>query len=434
MEEEIDLRAYVAVLLEYKFWIAGLAVVAALVALGVSFVLPPTYEAVALVAITKPRYAMQFDPRVQTVSNVQPSYQAYPALAMGDEIVSTLIQDLGSALEEDERSVRACREMMEAENGGDPSIVELTVANGDPARAALIANRWAELFVKAANDLYGQSTEELTFFEAQLAEAEAALSEAEQDLVDFRARDDAAILEAQLKKKQASLEEYLELTRSLRLIVQDARSLRGRLERQDASERVSLSDELSSLLLEIDALRSSSSKTSSYTSSEEELVIWQNSEADVLPIQVQISGEKGLSDRTVGQQITLLDSLIAALEGKLNAFESEAESLEPGILSLQEKLQQVRTEGDRLELAKEVAEETFMTLSRKVAETRISAQDETGDVRLASRATVPDKPVSPRKLLNTAVAGALGLFVGVFGAFAIEYWRSGNTKAETASS
>jgi len=51
------------------------------------------------------------------------------------------------------------------------------------------------------------------------------------------------------------------------------------------------------------------------------------------------------------------------------------------------------------------------------------AKDESGEVRLASHAAVPTEPVSPRKKLNTAVAGALGLFVGVFGAFAVEYWR-----------
>jgi succinoglycan biosynthesis transport protein ExoP len=423
MEEEIDLRAYIAVLLKYKFWIAGLALVAALAAMAVSFLLPPAYEAVALVAITKPRYAMQFDPRVQTVSNVQPSYKAYPALAMGDELVSALVEDLKPVLEEEECSVRACREMMEAENGGDPSIVRLTVTNGDPERSALIVNRWAELFVKAANDLYGQSAKELAFFEAQLAEAEAALSKAEQDLIGFRARDDAAILETQLNNKQASLEEYLGIIRSLRLIVQDARSMQDRLRLQDASARISLSDELTTLLLEIDTLGSAQKRGSG-----------DSVEASALPVQIQIAGQEGLSDKTVGQQIALLDSLIATLGTKLTALETEAESLEPDILTLQEELQQTRTEGDRLELTKGVAQETVMTLSRKVAETRIATQDEAGDVRLASRATVPDEPVSPRKLLNTAVAGALGLFLGVFGVFAIEYWRSGDTKAQTASS
>ncbi|RLC98999.1 MAG: hypothetical protein DRI77_03815, partial [Chloroflexi bacterium] len=67
MEEEIDLRVYVEVLVRNWKWIAGLALVAAVVAFVASSFIPPTYEATALAAITKPRYVMQFDPRFETV-------------------------------------------------------------------------------------------------------------------------------------------------------------------------------------------------------------------------------------------------------------------------------------------------------------------------------------------------------------------------------
>ena len=66
-----------------------------------------------------------------------------------------------------------------------------------------------------------------------------------------------------------------------------------------------------------------------------------------------------------------------------------------------------------------------MSLSRKATEAGIAAQDTTGDVRLASRATPSTDPVSPRKTLNTLIAGALGLLVGCVAALAIEYWRKG---------
>ena len=49
MEEEIDLRQYVEVLIRSWGWIAGLALVAAAAALGVSFLIPPTYEATVVV-------------------------------------------------------------------------------------------------------------------------------------------------------------------------------------------------------------------------------------------------------------------------------------------------------------------------------------------------------------------------------------------------
>lgn len=406
MEDEIDLRAYIALLLKYKYWIVALALGAAVVALGVSFVWPPTYEATALVAITKPRYTMRFDPRLETVADVTPPYQAYPALALGDELLTALIGDLGSRLTSEEQSITVIRDMLDAQNGTDPSIVQLTVKNGDPERTALIVNRWATLFVDKANDLYGQSQEELSFFEAQVTDAQDALAKAEQDLIDFQAHNEASILQTQLNNKQAALNDYLSVARSVRLIIQDTSSLQDRLRAQDSATRASLSDELASLFLEIDALNRGQ-----------------------LPIQLQITGQQGLSNKTVGEQITFLDSLIQVLESKQGILEQEAKSLEPDILSLQERLQKVRTEGDRLERAKQVAQETYMTLARKVDEVRLSAQDTTRDVRLASLATVPDEPSSPHKLLNTVIAGALGLAIGVFGAFAIEYWRQGKPRS-----
>jgi succinoglycan biosynthesis transport protein ExoP len=111
------------------------------------------------------------------------------------------------------------------------------------------------------------------------------------------------------------------------------------------------------------------------------------------------------------------------LEAQSGELETRISELEPEILRLQGDLQRFTTEEERLQRAQDVAQDTYITLARKVDEARIAAQDESGEVRLVSYAAVPTNPVSPNKKLNTAVAGALGLFVGVFGAFAVEYWR-----------
>lgn len=42
---------------------------------------------------------------------------------------------------------------------------------------------------------------------------------------------------------------------------------------------------------------------------------------------------------------------------------------------------------------------------------------------ILNKAPVPESPVSPRKMLNMAVAGVLGLMVGVFVVFFLEFWR-----------
>jgi uncharacterized protein involved in exopolysaccharide biosynthesis len=67
-------------------------------------------------------------------------------------------------------------------------------------------------------------------------------------------------------------------------------------------------------------------------------------------------------------------------------------------------------------------------------EAHIEAQAKGGDtVQVLSRAAVPEEPVSPRRLLNTVIAGALGLMVGVFGAFFLEYWRKETPEAAAAA-
>ena len=136
-----------------------------------------------------------------------------------------------------------------------------------------------------------------------------------------------------------------------------------------------------------------------------------------------------MGDKTVGDQITFLDSLIRVLEERLIQTQERAQALEPEILALQRARQEAQTELDRLSRAQMLAYEAFESLARKAAEARIAAQDTTGDVRLASRATPPSNPVSPRKMLNTLVAGVLGLLVGIVAALALEYWRKGQQEA-----
>jgi len=400
-EQEIDLRAYIGVLLKFKFWIVGLALVSAVVAFAISALISPIYEAKALIAIVAPRYALQFDERFAPL-NAQPSfpYKAYPSLALSDEVLTTLIDEMSDTLPPERRTLSGLRNALTAENGADPTMVELTVRDGDPNRAAALVNRWAALFMARANEVYGRSAQELTFYEAQLAETQAALTEAEQALIAFQAQNEAPIVSTQLDNKRAALNDYLSVARSLRLVVQDARSLQERLRTQDAATQTSLSDELSSLLLQVDALNQSR-----------------------LPIQLQISGQQGLGSKTVGEQIAFLESLIAVLENKQKVLEQEATILEPDILALQEKLERIQIDHDRLERTKAVARETYIVLARKVSESRIASQNALSSARLVSRASVNEKPVAPRKLLNTAIAGALGLMMGVVGVFGIEYWR-----------
>jgi succinoglycan biosynthesis transport protein ExoP len=401
LEEEIDLRQYIGVLLRQWKWIVALALAAAVVALVVSFLLPPTYEARALVVITKPRYVMRFDTRFETVDNVLQPYKAYPALALGDEILLQTMATVDPPLPEEEQSLTRFRSKLEAVSGSDPSVIELCVRHQDAEVAARIANTWADVFVRQVNELYDESVQDARFFEGQLTAADEVLQEAEQALIEFQGRNQASVLDVQITALKDQLSAYLGAQNAIELVMQDAASLKARLALQEGGASSSLADDLAALLLQIEALSLKSE----------------------VPLQLQVGGDSSLSDLTKQDLTAFLDGLAITLEAQSGELETRIAEVEPEILRLQEEFQRFSAEGDRLTRVRDVARDTYTTLARKVDEARIAAQDESGEVRLASYAAVPSRPVSPRKMLNTTVAGMLGLFVGVFGAFAAEWWR-----------
>jgi len=149
------------------------------------------------------------------------------------------------------------------------------------------------------------------------------------------------------------------------------------------------------------------------------------------PVQLHISDSALLSlERTAGELVAFLDDLTLALGVWEEEIETQVAALGLEILTLQQQLQEAQAEEERLTRIRNVAQETSVTLARKVEEARIAADDTTGKVHLVSRAAVPSKPVGPRKMLNTAVAGALGLMVGVFGVFALEWWGGDEGRRE----
>ena len=73
-----------------------------------------------------------------------------------------------------------------------------------------------------------------------------------------------------------------------------------------------------------------------------------------------------------------------------------------------------------------LAQSTYDAFLKKYEETRIAESSEIGDssILIVSKAVVPQTPVSPRKALNLAIAGVLGVMIGVFVVFFKEYWEN----------
>ena len=407
IEEEIDLRAYVVILLKHKFWILGVTVAAVVVGVIASVVLPGSYKATVSAFISETQSVALSLASPAESKAPERSYAVYPALALGDDVISSLVESLGAELAAKEDPISAARERLEVTVDEDAGTIELVAEHSDPAVASRIANAWAALFLGKTDALYAEN---LSFFEAQLAEANAALSEAEKALSDFQAENRVPILSSMLQSERHALENYWSVSRSLWLSIQDAKSLQEQLRSGSGATDVSSATQLASLLVQVNAL-------SSY---------------DLEPgVQIQLpEGADLAGSQTVDESIVFLESLIQALEGKQRVVNQQAESMEPAILGLQKEIVDLESTEERLAREKELTLEAFVVLSRKAAETRLAATSAAGHVSLV-RSAREGSVAGPRKLYVVAVAGIVGLGASVLGVFAAEYWRQGKPKSET---
>ncbi len=403
LEDEIDLRQYIRTLLRYWRWIVGLGLLAAALAFGISSILPPQYEATALVAITGPRYRMQFDQRMQDVPFDPKQFtKGYAAIATGDELLAALLNEMGSdtSTRSAALSLRDLKGALNAQAVGDGNLVQLTARIGEPQEAAQLANMWAERYVAQLNMLYGQK-QELSALEAQVTQAKAAVERTDQELarlrkeygVGFRPSAVPDVAEPlgivyQLQARTRLLADYEARASKIAQLLEEARAV---MERADGAAPAIVSGLIADML-GLGQLNT------------------------VGMPQVTIN----LGDLDVQ---TSLAALTEALEAKQAATREAIAQLQSEVSSLQAEVAERQMQLEQLLREQEVNQNAYLTLANKLQETRVEANGEVA--RIASRAVVPEEPSSPRRMFNTALAGMVAVVLGAFGAFFAEYWRQG---------
>ncbi len=62
---------------------------------------------------------------------------------------------------------------------------------------------------------------------------------------------------------------------------------------------------------------------------------------------------------------------------------------------------------------------------KQAEEIRLTETAEADLLKISSLAHEPKAPIKPNRKLNILIAGVLGLFVGIFVAFFLEFWQKG---------
>ena len=420
MEADIDIRRYLEVLLSHWRFIAGATLITAVVVLVVSFILPPVYEARAGLIIARARSQVTFEPTLRTLSEEQLSalrvdtrirQETLEALVMSPVVAIQVIEKLGDALKPAERRASELLEEGIKAEVSKGELITIKWRDRDPSQAALIANTWAESYEAYVNELYGTSSDVPESIEAQLESARSNYDTAQSALVAFTGDNRITELSAEIASRKGSLDyQYTVITQTTELIA-NARALLSQANEGGRSGAGAVANGLALVRLQTSALTDSARS----------------------PFDLQFTLNEGhqilLNTEAQGKDI---ETLIIVLEDWRNdAYATIRDSsLLQDILQLEEELEREEARERELLQDRDLAWQTRTALARKADEVNVAAKSAGSEVKFAVPAIVPHDSVSPRKGVNTVVAGVLGFIIGVFGAFVMEYRANPGQKME----
>jgi uncharacterized protein involved in exopolysaccharide biosynthesis len=457
-EEEIDLRPYVQALIEKWYWIVGTALLAAVVALVVTSMLPPVYEAETAVAIVRTRTDITFDSRIVTedeafARDLNARRSALVALVTSTDVIEAVLAEVGEQLRPENRRVAALRQMAEANSDGD--LIRIRVRHRDPQTAAVLANSWGRQYEQHVNQLFGGGRGEgLPTIAAQVQEARARYEAAQTDLEAFTRTNQIAALTREVESLEQVLSDYYGLLASVQ--ANPVQLSQGVLAHHYADLQRIESWSLAAQALQQQVVADGNSAGAamgnriSYLSLHSQIYSSMPLSMTVpVEIQVVLAEETAVTPDDV-------DNLLAVLEQRrldtLAQIESLADDLLPGsnpvavtgerplqaatanltqeIAALQAELIAQEAERDELVEARQLAWETYQSLTRRQAETEIAAQTVGSEVRVASRSAVPERPASRGRLTSTLAAFIAVMFLSSFVVLGARWWSEVDDRSQ----
>jgi len=128
------------------------------------------------------------------------------------------------------------------------------------------------------------------------------------------------------------------------------------------------------------------------------------------------------------EKVKLLEDRLKIVEEQIAEFEKniqEIEKTKKKITTSEEISESERQFRTSLLLSSSVTErELYNNLINQANSLKVNLKN-CEDFRIINYAQLPAAPIKPNKKLNILIAGVLGLFVGIFVAFFLEFWQKG---------
>lgn len=423
--EEITLRELIEILLRQKKLIAGITAIAVVLSIVLSFfILDPIYEGkVILMASGISSQQVKEQPGgvegfLDTLSQYQYSHmsiETYKEQINNPQVLQQTMDELKLG----DRGItrRGLKDMIKLETIKDTNLITITIEYSDKKLAADIANTIASKFTNFVSEKAKEQATKSSVYIKQQMDIE------KQNL-------DKALLEYKeyLSQPRGLNELQKEVDSKLNLITQYKTDLMDtNIEEQKIRASLSAAEgQLKNTPQKITVIRSlldepyisQALKDSTGKSSEE-----------LFGVRVEAE-EINSAHITLKNKVSELNVELAKLTAQKNNLQKEINTLQKELEVLQGDLAVRQHEDMIIQEKVKFAQDTYNAFLEKYEETRIASSSAIGDstIIIVSSAVEPTRPIAPNKTLNVAIAGILGLMLGVFVAFFIEYWKATDPK------
>ncbi len=428
--DEISLRELIEALLKHKGLIIGITAICILVSGIVSFfIMDPVYEAKTVLMASQTTEKVGTTEQEGGIEGILNTISEYPVMTLetykqqlkNPTVLQETIDELDLAKHEITRT--SLSDMIELETIQDTNLISIKVKNTDKALATEIANKLSEKFTKFVSDkVKEQVAKSSGFINTQLEVEKQKLDEALVEYKEF------------LSQPRGTQELSQEINSKISLLTTYKTDLTNeRVNEEQLQAKISQAQaELNKTPDKIELNKSLSDEP--YMSQ----VVNENTEGnskDLFNVSIKVE-EKNGNHYSLENTISNFKIALAESTSKQKNLAKEITNAQKELEKLQSELAEKQHEERLINRRIGLAESTYDAFTKKLEESRIAQSSAIGEssIIIISPAVEPLKPVGPRKALNLAIAAVLGIMIGVFIAFFIEYWKNSASSQLPASS
>lgn len=417
-EHEVELIDYLRVLWRQK-WIILITLAASILTAGVlSQMVTPNYRAEASLLLLPP-LASELGAEAQG-STLEPD--AYLKFALSTAVIRSLIE---IAELPEWTTIVGLRNRLGVSM--DPLLVSedryaqvnqvlltFTVTGSSREELARIAQAWIGAFEKEFGELFlDRTARSFTYIQSNYVEVRSELANLRQERISFLSENPLDIINADLSallgKYSSDTSQLLDANLDLVKVRQYVAALEEELSQQNPTYVLRRSLNPDSLVAAL---------ASGISAGEVDMLVG-------LQVEEEVLNETFVElDRTIAfarADVAELEARISYLEGSIDQTRRELEIKQGQALEAETVL---------AELDQQIAllRSTETKLAEKLQDAKIALAETPDPIRVIDEPLIAARPVSPKKQTNIAIAGFLGLMVGVLFAFLVDYINRARTE------